>query len=66
METKRMPSINVKISIIQALKLIPIKATITNIEPTSQGNYSEQLIKEYTTCENVVFYPVEILKKEKR
>ena len=60
-----MPTINVKVNIIQASQPIPITATLTNIEALRKGNYREQLIKEYTTCENVVFYPVEILKKEK-
>jgi len=60
-----MPSINVNVRIIEESQPIPINASITNVEAKNKANYREQLIKEYTTCENVVFYPVEILRKEK-
>jgi len=59
-----MPSINVHIKIIQASQPIPIKASITNVGvKDKRGNYREPPIKEYTSCENVVFYPVKMVKQ---
>lgn len=61
-----MPSVNVRIKISEQSQPIPIEASIVNVEVKNRANYREQLIKEYTTCENVMFYPVEILREENR
>jgi hypothetical protein len=58
-------SVNTVIKIIQSSQSIPINASITNIKVKTRGSYREQPIKEYTTCENVMFYPVEIIREEK-
>lgn len=59
-----MPSIDINIKIIEENQPLPIEARIENIRVESRDSFREELIKEYTTCENVVFYPVKILRKE--
>jgi len=61
-----MQAINVKVNIIQTSQPIPINASIANMEVRSRGNYREQPVVEYTTCENVVFHPAEILRKKEQ
>lgn len=61
-----MTSINVAINIIEEGQPLPIQASVENASVESRDIYSEELVKEYTTCENVAFYPVEILREEDR
>jgi hypothetical protein len=61
-----MPSVNLRIKIIEENQALPIEASIENVGVGSKDSYREQTIKEYTTCENVIFYPVEIFREENR
>ena len=57
-----MPSMEINIKIVKENQPLPIEASIENINVESRDIYREELVKDYTTCENVVFYPTEILR----
>ena len=59
-----LPSMEIRIKIIGENQPLPIEASIENVRVENRDSYREELIKEYTTCEVVVFYPVEIFKEE--
>jgi hypothetical protein len=65
METEGMTSINVTINIIDSSQAIPIRASMADIDTQRRGNFREKVIREYTTCANVVFIPVHIQKQGK-